>query len=218
MAIIKTLIADDHPIFLEGLKVFLSDFPNVEVVAQASDGEVLSQLLQNQTFDLLLLDLNMPEKNGLEILAEIQHMPNKPIVLVLSMYSEDNVVEVAIRRGADGYLVKNAQLKELFYAIEEVLAGGFYLGSGLQIDMPSFSLLESEPLVSSHLIKHYSLTKRETEVLALIAKTQTNKQIGMMLNISDQTVGVHRKNILRKFGVHNTANLIRKVFEFERSN
>lgn len=218
MAIIKTLIADDHPIFLEGLKVFLSDFPNIKIVAQATDGEELSQLLQNQTFDLLLLDLNMPTKNGLEILAEIQNMPNRPIVLVLSMYSEDNIVEVAIRRGADGYLVKNSQLKELFYAIEEVLAGGFYLGSGLQIDMPSFSLLESEPLVSSHLIKHYSLTKRETEVLALIAKTQTNKQIGMMLNISDQTVGVHRKNILRKFGVHNTANLIRKVFEFERSN
>lgn len=218
MASIRTLIADDHPIFLEGLKVFLSKYPEIEIVGTATDGEEVSYLLHKYEYDLLLLDINLPLKSGLDILLEIQKMQEKPVVLMLSMYSEDEIIEVAIRRGADGYLVKNAQLKELFYAIEEVTNGGFYLGSDIQLDMPSFSITRDEPILSPHLTQHYELTKRETEILGLIAKTRTNKQIGAMLNISDQTVGVHRKNILRKFGVHNTANLIRKVYEFERSN
>lgn len=218
MAIIKTLLADDHPIFLEGLKVFLSRFPDIQVEATAFDGDTVLQLLRQQCFDLLILDIDLPEKNGLEVLSAIQTMDDRPSVLVLSMYSEDEIVEVAIRRGADGYLVKDAQLKEVLLAVEEVSNGGFYLDNRLQIDMPSFSLLQAEPDVSAQLRKRYALTKREAEVLSLIAMTRTNKQIGRLLNISDQTVGVHRKNILRKFGVHNTANLIRKVFEFERMN
>ncbi|MEM9849140.1 MAG: response regulator transcription factor [Bacteroidota bacterium] len=218
MAIIKTLLADDHPIFLEGLKVFLSRFPDIQVEATAFDGDTVLQLLRQQRFDLLILDIDLPAKNGLEVLSAIQTMDDRPSVLVLSMYSEDEIVEVAIRRGADGYLVKDAQLKELLLAVEEVSNGGFYLDNRLQIDMPSFSLLQAEPDVSAQLRKRYALTKREAEVLSLIAMTRTNKQIGRLLNISDQTVGVHRKNILRKFGVHNTANLIRKVFEFERMN
>ncbi|MEM8526106.1 MAG: response regulator transcription factor [Bacteroidota bacterium] len=218
MASIRTLLADDHPIFLEGLKVFLSKNPQIEIVGTATDGEEVSYLLHKYTYDLLILDINLPFKSGLDILLEVQKLEEKPVVLILSMYSEDEIIEVAIRRGVDGYLVKNAQLKELFYAIEEVTNGGFYLGSDIQLDMPSFSITRDEPILSEHLTKHYELTKRETEILGLIAKTRTNKQIGAMLNISDQTVGVHRKNILRKFGVHNTANLIRKVFEFERSN
>ena len=218
MASIRTLIADDHPIFLEGLKDFLSKYPGIEIVGTASDGEEVSYLLHKYDYDLLLLDINLPLKSGLDVLSELQQMEDKPAVLMLSMYSEDEIIEVAIRRGADGYLVKNAQLKELFYAIEEVTNGGFYLGSDIQLDMPSFSITRDEPILSLHLTQHYELTKRETEILGLIAKTRTNKQIGAMLNISDQTVGVHRKNILRKFGVHNTANLIRKVYEFERSN
>lgn len=218
MAIIKTLLADDHPIFLEGLKVFLSRFPDIQVEATAFDGDTVLQLLRQQRFDLLILDIDLPAKNGLEVLSAIQTMDDRPSVLVLSMYSEDEIVEVAIRRGADGYLVKDAQLKEVLLAVEEVSNGGFYLDNRLQIDMPSFSLLQAEPDVSAQLRKRYALTKREAEVLSLIAMTRTNKQIGRLLNISDQTVGVHRKNILRKFGVHNTANLIRKVFEFERMN
>ncbi|MEM0991910.1 MAG: response regulator transcription factor [Bacteroidota bacterium] len=218
MAIIKTLLADDHPIFLEGLKVFLSRFPDIQVEATAFDGDTVLQLLRQQCFDLLILDIDLPAKNGLEVLSAIQTMDDRPSVLVLSMYSEDEIVEVAIRRGADGYLVKDTQLKEVLLAVEEVSNGGFYLDNRLQIDMPSFSLLQAEPDVSAQLRKRYALTKREAEVLSLIAMTRTNKQIGRLLNISDQTVGVHRKNILRKFGVHNTANLIRKVFEFERMN
>jgi len=218
MASIRTLIADDHPIFLEGLKIFLSKHPEIEIVGTASNGEEVTYLLHKYDYDLLLLDINLPLKSGLDVLSELQQMEDKPAVLMLSMYSEDEIIEVAIRRGADGYLVKNAQLKELYYAIEEVTNGGFYLGSDIQLDMPSFSITRDEPILSPHLTQHYELTKRETEILGLIAKTRTNKQIGAMLNISDQTVGVHRKNILRKFGVHNTANLIRKVFEFERSN
>ncbi|MEM9886284.1 MAG: response regulator transcription factor [Bacteroidota bacterium] len=218
MAIIKTLLVDDHPIFLEGLKVFLSRFPDIQINAIASNGAQALYFLQEQAFDLLILDIDLPDKNGLELLLDIQPLRPKPRVLVLSMYQEDEIVEVAVRRGADGYVVKHAQLKELFVAIEEINSGGFYLSQGLQIDMPSFSLLQEEPNVSFRLKQRYALTKRETEVLSLIAMTKTNKQIGLLLNISDQTVGVHRKNILRKFGVHNTANLIRKVFEFKRMN
>lgn len=218
MAKTTILLADDHPIFLEGLKSFLSKFPEFLVKAAVRNGEHVLQLLQTEEFDLLILDVNLPNRNGLDVLLDIQQLPKKPAVLMLSMYSESDILEVAIRRGANAYVNKNTSLEELYSAIEEVGEGGFYLSENLSPNLNTLSLLKEEPIVSPQMNLIYKLTQREGQILSLIAATRTNKQIAALLNISDQTVGVHRKNILRKFGVHNTTSLIRKVFEFERLN
>lgn len=218
MAKTTILLADDHPIFLEGLTSFLSKFAEFSVEATTQDGEQALRLLQAKPFDLIILDINLPNRSGLDLLLDIQRLPQKPAVLMLSMHSESDILEVAIRRGADAYLNKNSSLEELYLAIEEVSSGGFYLGENLSLNMETLSLLRQEPKILPQMNQNYNLTRREGQVLSLIAATRTNKQIAEILSISDQTVGVHRKNILRKFGVHNTTSLIRMVFEAERLN
>ncbi|MEM1327646.1 MAG: response regulator transcription factor [Bacteroidota bacterium] len=218
MAITTVLLADNYPIFLEGLKAFLAPFPDIQVTACTQNGAAAWQLLQEQAFDLIILDLNLSEMNGLDLLAAIRHLEHPPKTLVFSMFRETKIVELAIRRGADAYLAKDTQLEELYIAIEEVMDGGFYLDESIHLHMPGFSLQEKESSLLSKMKRLYSLTRREGQVLSLIAATRTNREIADVLNISDQTVGVHRRNILRKFGVHNTSSLIRKVFEFERVN
>lgn len=218
MAITTVLLADNHPIFLEGLKAFLAPFPDFQVTACTQNGTDAWHLLEEQSFDLVILDLNLPEMNGLDLLSAIRHLEHPPKVLVFSMFRETKIVELAVRRGADAYLAKNAQLEQLYLAIEEVMDGGFYLDESLSLYMPGFSLKEKESEVLSKIKQEYSLTRRESQVLSLIAATRTNREIADVLKISDQTVGVHRRNILRKFGVHNTNSLIRRVFEMERAN
>ena len=219
MQTIKTIIADDHKIFLEGLKTVLPRYRNasIEIVGEATNGEDLIRLLKKQAAHLLIFDLNMPGKDGLEVLEYIQALGLSLSTLALTMYDSPKVVRAAFHAGVDGYVLKDKGIEGLFSGISAVLEGNPYMGSGVNISdgLPGASqpLRQRRYQFSERKEKKHSLTKRELEILHLITQAMSNKEIARELFISDQTVSVHRKNIMRKLGVSNTAGLVKIAYD-----
>ncbi|MFN7119159.1 MAG: response regulator [Saprospiraceae bacterium] len=222
MQVIRTILADDHAIFLEGLKTVLSKSERYafEFVGTASNGSELLKLVRRKPADLLILDLNLSEQDGLEV---IQHMQRERIslrILVLTVYDDPKFVKSAFKNGANGYLLKNKGIDELFAALHQVLnSSESYIGEGVQLSENGITrTIVGKQQTDFHLedrfIKKYNLTKRELEILRLITHAMSNKQIAQELYISDQTVSVHRKNIMKKLGVNNTAGLIKAAYDF----
>ncbi len=210
---IKTILADDHRIFIEGLKTVLHKAPdfNFQITGIAYDGKSLMELLREENADLLILELNLPHKDGIE-LAQFIHREKLPVrILVLSSYNEDRIVKAALKAGVDGYILKNKHIDELFIATRELLAGRSYLGEGVGINEAASG--RRRVLYQDKFVKKHRLTRRETEILNLITQALSNKEIAKQLFISDQTVSVHRKNIMRKLGVSSTAGLIKMAYD-----
>lgn len=222
MQIIKTILADDHCIFLEGLKSVLSKSERYgfEIVGTANNGEELLQLVRRKPADLLILDLNLTERDGLEIMQTIQRERIPLRVLVLTVYEDAKFVKSAFKNGAHGYILKNNGIEELFVALNQVLTQEeSYIGEGVHLSENGTSRAtagkqQTDFHLEDRFIKKYHLTKRELEILRLITHAMSNKQIAQELYISDQTVSVHRKNIMRKLGVSNTAGLIKAAYDF----
>ncbi len=221
MQIIKTILADGHPIFIEGLKSVLgtSDKYFFDVLYTLCEGEELIRSIKRRQADLLILELNLSEVDGLEILATIQRERVSLRVLVLTTYDDPKIVKSALKYGAKGYILKDGNLNELFFAIDEVLHGHVYIGNGITLAESGRSTAvagkqQTDFAVEDRFIKKYNLTKRELEILRLISGAMSNKEIAKELYISDQTVGVHRKNIMRKLGVSNTAGLIKVAYDY----
>ncbi len=215
MRFLNILVADDHPIFVEGLQAILSNpggkfSYNIKGVART--GTQVTQMLHDNEADLLLLDLNLPETDSLKILPTVKKGSNNTRVLVMTMYDDPRLVKAAFKAGADGYMLKSGTKDELFHAIEEVIQGHTYVGHGLVL---ADRLLNSSDGVSpdKRFSRKYGLTRREMEVMRYIGQAMNNKDIAEKLFISDQTVSVHRKNIMRKLGVNNTASMIKIAFE-----
>lgn len=218
MTTVKIVIADDHHLFIAGLKTILGNVEGYEFdfVGIAHTGESLLPLLKKCKPELLLLDLNMPERDGLDVLGSIREDYPDLKILALTMYDESKIVKSAFKSGVDGYVLKNVSKNELIRAITEVLAGNTFLGEGVKLN----AILETVPkhtdaavFFEDKFIKKYNLTKRELEILRLISQAMSNKEIAKELYISDQTVSVHRKNIMRKLGVSNTAGLIKIAYD-----
>lgn len=209
----QTIISDDHPIFIEGLKSVLCQ--HITLVGCAGNGLECLELLKSNSPQLLILDLNLPEKNGFEILDWIQHhKADGPKVLVLTMYKQPHFVTKAMEKGASGYLLKDEHILHIKEAISMILKGNTYIGPNL----PKNNGIcrghsKTNGQFKDEFLPKQKLTKRELQVLELITEAFNNKEIGQKLFISDQTVGVHRKNIMRKLGVTNTAGLIKLAFE-----
>ncbi|HMN88666.1 MAG TPA: response regulator transcription factor [Saprospiraceae bacterium] len=221
MQIIKTILSDDHRIFIEGLKAVLatSEKFRFDIVGVAHDGETLINLLRRRQADLLLLDLNLAGKDGLEALSTLQKERTHVKVLVISMYDDPKIVKAALKSGAHGYILKDKGIEELFLAINTLLTGQRFLGEGVSVsDSNGYRPAPAKQHTDFHLedrfMKKYHLTKRELEILRLITRALSNKEIAKELYISDQTVSVHRKNIMRKLGVSNTAGLIKAAYDF----
>lgn len=222
MQIIKTILADDHCIFIEGLKSVLkqSEKYTFDIVGTAVNGEELLWLLRRKPADLLILDLNLSETDGLEIIHTIQRERIALRILVLTVYDDPKFVKSAFKNGAHGYILKNKGIDELFLALHQVLNGEeSYLGEGVQVSENGAARAvvgkqQTDFHFEDRFIKKYNLTKRELEILRLITHAMSNKQIAQELYISDQTVSVHRKNIMRKLGVSNTAGLIKAAYDF----
>jgi DNA-binding NarL/FixJ family response regulator len=220
-SVISILIADDHQIFIEGLKTVLSkgDAFQCEVVGESPTGNGLLKLMKNTRADLLVLDMNLPDMDGIEVLSNIKEQGYDIKVITLSMYDEPKVVKAAFKAGTDAYVLKSSHIKDLFEAIEAVLRGETYMSLGLSLTNEtgrnSRFMQEGRLSVSydDRFIRKHNLSLRELEVLKLVAKAMTNKEIAKELFISDQTVSVHRKNIMRKLGVSSTASLIKLAFE-----
>ncbi len=195
---IKVMIADDHVLIREGIKQILEFDGKVEVVAEASDGVRCLEMLKLITPDLLLLDINMPNKDGLQVLEEIKKNRLDIRVLILTIHNEVEYLLKAVDIGVDGYILKDAESAELKKAIDSVMAGENYI-------QPSLI-----PSLNSRLInrdtdkeKLESLTKREIEVLIEVASGRFNKEIAMILNISERTVKNHMSNIMKKIDVND---------------
>ena len=198
---LRILIADDHVMVRQGLKAIL-EREKYKVVGEASDGLEAVQLAKSLHPDLCLLDLSMPNLNGMDCAREILKEVPRTRVIILTMHSEDHYVLEALRSGALGYVVKSRAAADLLQAIREVQRGLFYLSPGVSGAVVSAYLAKSE-------LPADPLTPRERQVLQLIAEGKTNKETAGILEISVKTAESHRSRIMQKLQVHETAGLVR---------
>lgn len=197
MDAIKLVIADDHSMIREGLKQLLELEGQFKVIAEASDGVECLEILSKEAPDVLLLDINMPNKNGLDVLKELNQSGNRKIkVLVLTVHNEVEYLIKAVELGVDGYVLKDSESSELKKAIMTILNGETYIQPDL-IPMLNAKMISME----NDYDKIDSLTKRELDVLKNLAIGMYNKEIANNLEISERTVKNHVSNIFKKIGV-----------------
>ncbi|MBR2647324.1 MAG: response regulator transcription factor [Sediminibacterium sp.] len=206
---INLMIADDHPLFVEGMKMILGGEEKFNISGIANDGKQLLYLLtQHVPTDLILLDVNMPNLNGLETIKYIKQSFGAVKVLMLSAYSDEKVVQEAKSAGADGYILKSSSKAELHHAIMEVYSGKSYFSVQKEINYDdAFKKLDA-------FLRKYDLTKREKEILLYLKQTYTNQQIAEKLHLSIYTVETHRKNIMQKLKLNSPAALVKFMIEF----
>lgn len=204
----RILLADDHLIVLDGLKEILEAEPDFQVVGQAHNGRMLWSLVTELHPDLVVLDLNMPGKDGLEMIEEIKAGFPKTRILVLTMYQSPEIVRRALNSGADGYLLKDRGQETLFFAVRALLAGRQYVCERARTHHPELS-----PIFQDGFVGLATISPREKEVLRLIAQSYTNREIGAHMFLSEHTAATHRRNLKRKLHAKNTAELIRIAYD-----
>jgi len=199
---IKLLIADDHLVLRQALSEALGAKGRYTVVGEAPDGASLLQILGSLSPDVIILDLEMPNVGGLATIEELNRRGVQVPILVLSANDEERSVRAALKAGAKGFVPKNVGLSELEFAIDAVLKGKTYLSPTITDRlMKDGEIDNSSPFTQ--------LSKRELEILTLLANGKKNKEIGQMLHISTRTVDTHRSNILKKMSVRTNAELVR---------
>ncbi|HEX6020518.1 MAG TPA: response regulator transcription factor [Solirubrobacter sp.] len=202
----KILIADDHPIVLNGLRTVLNAQPDLEVVEQATDGEEAVRKALTEPIDLAILDISMPRKTGLQAAREITHRRPEVRVLMLSMHDNEQFLFEAIRAGASGYVLKSSVDRDLVEACRATMRGQpFLYPGGVQALMREYL----ERARAGEAVNAELLTPREEEVVKLIAEAHTNDEIAELLHISKKTVERHRANILEKLGMRDRVELTR---------
>ena len=203
---LRVLLADDHPLVREGIKACLRGEPGIQVVGEAANGSEAMDKVRELAPDLVLMDLNMPHPNGLEVTALLRRELPRVRVLVFTIHSEPHNVMQAVRAGAHGYLCKDAAPGELVAAVRKVGGGGTYFSSDI-----------SQRFLGAHVAapgrngaaRMHALTARELEVLKLIADGIGNKQIAARLGVGSRTVETHREHIMRKLDIHTVAGITR---------
>jgi DNA-binding NarL/FixJ family response regulator len=204
---LRIALADDHALIREGLKLLISTCEGYEIVGEAADGASLVQLLATEPADLVVLDLGMPGLTGLSYIRELRRAHPQLRVLVLTANSEPRTVEAAIEAGAAGYLVKGGDLGELFEAIAALQRGETYLSPPVRAIMPQGGHDGAPDGASFDAISHVPLTRRERELLILIAGGATARDVAARLGISPLTARKHRENLMRKLELHSAAEL-----------
>jgi DNA-binding NarL/FixJ family response regulator len=197
-------IVDDHPLVVEGVRSILETEPNFSWQGSASSGEQCLSFFKKHTVDVVLMDISLPDINGVDLCKMMKEQHPSVAILALSTLYQGSYIEKMLESGADGYVVKNADKNELVLAIQEVAAGRRYL---------SFEVQKTLKISQQNKNQLPILTKREKEVLRLIADGLTNAQIAQQLFLSVDTVSSHRKNLLAKTNSSNTAWLIRFAIE-----
>ena len=204
----QVIIADDHDIVRSGLELILSQEDDLELTGRASSFEDLVDLVSRQEgSDILILDLNLGDRNGLEAIREIRSLCPTLQILVLSMYPEELYALQAIKAGASGYLNKRAISGELINAIHAVLSGKKYISDTVRDEIPYGTKLDEG------VAPHLTLSQREIEVLALLAAGKSVGEIGETLSISPKTVSTYRARMLEKLQLENTAQLIQYALQ-----
>jgi two-component system invasion response regulator UvrY len=199
---LRVLIADDHPVFRRGLKQIITEASDMVVAGEAADGREALSKAETGGYDLLLLDITLPFKNGLDVLSQLKHeRPTLP-VLMLSVHPEEQYAVRALKAGASGYLTKESAPEELVAAIRKVSAGGKYVSASLAERLASMLQGDGEPL-------YQALSNREYQVMCLIASGKTVSDVARELSLSVKTISTYRARILEKLSLKTNAELIR---------
>jgi len=198
---IKVIVVDDHPMVIEGMRAMLQQIPYVELCATATDTFMALENVEEHQPSLIIVDINLPEVSGIALTAKLKKEHPGIKVIGMSTFNERSYVSQMIQSGADGFLVKSASKEEIEKAISSVVDGRMFLSVDVDMNTQEKKDLNNKPV----------LTRREKEVLLLIAEGLTNPQIAEKLFISLHTVDSHRKSLLGKFEVNNTATLISKA-------
>ena len=201
----KIVLADDHGVVRKGLRSLINEMEGFDIIGEATDGEQALKMVKELSPDILITDISMPKLNGLELLDVIKSENLEVNVLILSMYEDEEYVLAAIEAGASGYVHKDADDDELLKAIENIGNGCVYYGNSIKNIMAK-KIKQSKVYDAE---RSSALTSREQEILKLIVKGQSNKEIAVKLFISTRTVDTHRNNIMRKLKVRNAAELVR---------
>lgn len=201
---IKIFIADDHAIVRQGLKQIVSDQTDMIVAGEAETGaEVLHFVREKTDCDVIILDITLPDKSGLDLLPEIKNLRPQIKILILSMHAEEQFAIRALKSGASGYLTKKSVPTELIKAIRKVKAGGKYINQAIAEQLAFFYTDDSDAPA------HERLSEREFQVLRLIGFGKTLREIADVLHISEKTVGTYRTRVLEKMQMTRNAELIR---------
>lgn len=204
----EVVIIDDQFLFAEGLKKILETIPSVRVSAIIDDGNDTMRYLSILKPDVIFLDLNLPGMNGIEILEQVRSQYPSICIAILTMYEDQLLVKKARNLGANAYLSKNANITELKKAIFSTASDPFFVSSEITDDQSALQLSKEDSFKSLGII-----TDREKEIIKLIASGKNSNEISEVLYISRETVKTHRKNIFRKLGLKNTAELFKFVYE-----
>jgi DNA-binding NarL/FixJ family response regulator len=202
----KVFIVDDHYMVIEGIRSLLQHEKSVELIGHAMTSESCIAFLKLQQPDVILMDINLPDKNGIELCREVKEKYPYIFILGLSTFNQQSFIQKMMNNGASGYVLKNASGKELLEAIHSVSKGKIFMSFEVE------QVLKTKP--ASEIV----ITRREMEVLMLIAEGMTNNEIAGKLFISFTTVDTHRKNLLEKFSAKNTAELVKLAFQHKFLN
>ncbi len=202
---IKVILADDHVVVRKGLATLIESEMDIEVIGEVSDGKEAIELTREAKPDVVIMDISMPNLNGLEATRRIKSEMPEVRVLALTVHSDDEYIFRILRAGASGYLLKKTAPDELISAIRTLHGGGAYLGSSISESVVQAFRERPSPWEAES--KYDELTDREREILQLIAEGNTTKDIAEKLYISTNTVSTHRKNLMEKLGIHSIAGL-----------
>lgn len=215
---ITIIIADDHAMLRDGLKMVLRTEASFEIAGEAADGEAAVDLALRLRPDVIIMDINMPVLNGIEAVRKMRMLDVKSKILMLTMHESSNYILDAVSAGINGYVLKNSDMEELINAVRTLGDGSNFfppnvsqvlLKNIIEQNQPSFTA-DTEVTLSS-------LTRREREIISLIVKGMTSQEISERLFISYYTVGQHRKNIMQKLQLKNSAELVRFALEKQLS-
>lgn len=210
---IKVLVADDHTMFVDGIDSILKDEKDIEVIGRCYDGPSVIQFLKNEDADLVLLDVNLPEMNGIEVCKQVNKDYKNTKILAISMFNEESFVTEILNHGAEGYILKNTGREELLTAIRTVNGGNTYFSKDVTQTIMK-SLMKSRKASNSSKSGFIpKISRREKEVLKLIVEEYTTQEIANELFISLKTVESHRSSLLAKMNARNTAGLVRITME-----
>jgi DNA-binding NarL/FixJ family response regulator len=211
MTPISVLIAEDHEIVRYGISTYLSSADDITIVGEASSGDECLTLFKETKPDLCLLDIGMPHKDGIETARLIRKSDSQVKILILSMHTDRRKLTEVLKAGIDGYLLKDIEKKDILLSIRAIMRGQ-QIFSAPMAEMMITSFLDQEQPPAPNI--ETDISKREQEILELIVKGMTSKEIAQELYISPRTVDTHRSNLMGKIDLHNTADLVRFAIKY----
>lgn len=215
MNTIRLAIIDDHPIFLEGLSSVLNKISGMEIAATTQTAKEMFARLKRGAAHVLLMDVNLTKENGVDvIIPEIKGRYPRLKIIALSAFKQRELAETVLKKGGNGYLLKSTTKEELITSIQQVMQGETYVGKGIYIPVQSGDIdYELSPINRNEFLKKYNLTRREVDIISLIAQAYSNKEIANLLHISENTVKAHRRNLKAKLHFSDAVSIVRFAFQ-----